>query len=357
MPGKVSVAFVVPYPENRAPSQRFRVELFLPILQEAGIHYRVIPFLDTATYTILYSNASPIKKAWGVLKGFLKRLWLVFFELHRFDFVFIHREASPLGPPVFEFLISKIFRKKIVYDFDDAIWIPESGNDLLNRCKAYWKIRIICQWAYKISAGNDYLCAYARKYNKNVVLLPTCVDTMHRHNRLRDEEHESLTIGWTGSHSTLKYLDPLVPLLQKLTESFPLRILIICNKPPSFSFKGLEFIQWSEASEIEDLLKIHIGIMPLQEDAWSEGKCGFKIIQYLSLGIPAVASPVGVNKNIIKQGENGFLCKEEKEWEEALRLLLQDPSLRKSMGIKGRQTIIENFSIQAYAGRFLSLFE
>jgi glycosyltransferase involved in cell wall biosynthesis len=119
----------------------------------------------------------------------------------------------------------------------------------------------------------------------------------------------------------------------------------------------MEFIQWNEASEIVDLLEMHIGIMPLKADAWSEGKCGFKLIQYLSLGIPAVANPVGVNKNIIENEVTGFLCSTVEEWENALTKLIKDSHLRKKMGEKGRDKIVSSYSIQANEGLFLSLFD
>ena len=356
MPEKKKVLFLVPYPLRFAPSQRFRVELFLPYLTAQGIEYKVAPFLDAATFSVLYSKASSLKKGWGVLKGFLTRLWTVLFVAPRFDYIFIHREASPLGPPLFEFLLSKIFRKKIIYDFDDAIWIPDSPGKLLNWLKAFWKIKWICKWSFKVAGGNEYLCNYAGRYNSNVVLIPTCVDTQYQHNRIKDQTAKTVTIGWTGSHSTLKYLDPLVPLLKSLAREFSVRVLVICNQKPSFFFEGLEFIQWSEQHEIDDLLQMNIGIMPLPADAWSEGKCGFKLIQYLSLGIPAVASPVGVNQKIIGEDYSRFLCSTEEEWRSALVALIEDANLRNEIGRKGRSRMEMHYSIQANVGRFIALF-
>lgn len=355
MPEKKRVLFVVPYPLHRAPSQRFRVELFLPYLGPAEIEYEVRPFLDDKTYSILYGNSSAIKKILGVLKGFSKRL-VTLFQINPYDYVFIHREASPLGPPFFEFVAAMVFRKKIIYDFDDAIWIGDSKSKLLNWIKAYWKIKWICKWSYKVVGGNDYLCSYATRFNKQVVLIPTCVDTQNRHNIIKDQDEEPTTIGWTGSHSTLRYLDPVVPVLKSFSENNGIRTVIICNKPPQFSFHGLQFIPWNETTEIEDLLRIHIGIMPLQNDAWSEGKCGFKLIQYLSLGIPVVASPVGVNKQIVEQNVNGYLCTYLEEWETALTQLVSDNSLRKKLGANGRAKMISSYNINAYAGTFLNLF-
>jgi glycosyltransferase involved in cell wall biosynthesis len=356
---KKKILFLVPYPIGHAPSQRFRVELFLPYLTAHEISYTVAPFLNEKTFTSLYQNSSVFEKGWGVIKGFFKRFCTVLFQLRQYDYVFVHREASPIGPPVFEFLVAKAFGKKMIYDFDDAIWIPDLNNSYWNWLKAFWKVKWICRWSHKVIAGNEYLRDYANKYNKNVVLIPTCVDTMRRHNVLKDQAQQPVTVGWTGSHSTLKYLDPFVSLLAALAKEFSVRILVICNQPPSFSFDGLDYIRWSEETEISDLLKMNIGIMPLTQDEWSEGKCGFKLIQYLSLGIPAVASPVGVNPQIIGDNNNelSLLCVDENEWRKALATLILDRELRSRIGTAGREKVIARYSIQANERRFLSVFE
>jgi glycosyltransferase involved in cell wall biosynthesis len=352
------VLFLLPYPVRRAPSQRFRIELFLPTLQKAGFHYHIQTFLDEATWKILYKKGSSHRKAWGVLKGFGRRLKAILFDVPRYDYVFIHREAAPLGPPFFEWVITKIWRKKLIYDFDDAIWIPNTSqeNKLVGWFKAFWKIQYICSWAYKVVGGNDYLCSYARQYNKNVVLIPTCVDTEGGHNRLKDQRTDKVVIGWTGSHSTMSFLEPLVPVLKKIVREQDVELVIISNKAPAFSIPGLQFLPWQEATEIEDLLQLHIGIMPLEADPWCEGKCGFKLIQYLALGIPAVASPVGVNQYIIEEGVNGYLCSTSKEWEKALTVLVKEEQKRVVMGAAGRKKIEEHYSLQAQAGLFLDLF-
>jgi glycosyltransferase involved in cell wall biosynthesis len=358
MPARSKVLFLLPYPLHNAPSQRFRVELYFPILTKNNISYDTHCFIDEKTWKVLYKPGNVFTKTSGLLKGVLSRLALTLFSIHKYDYIFIHREASPVGPPVFEFIISKIWRKKIIYDFDDAIWIPDNtgNNKISSWLKAYWKIKFICRWSYKVSAGNAFLAAFAKGNGADVLIVPTCVDTNNVHNKIKDQLTDKIVIGWTGSHSTMIYLEDLLPVLSSVALSSGVEIVIISNKEPGFSLPNLKFIQWNESSEVEDLLSLNIGLMPLKPDLWSEGKCGFKIIQYLALGIPAIASPVGVNKKIIEDKINGFLCTTNEEWMQALHALINDASLRARMGKTGREKIQAHYSVSANSGNFISLF-
>ena len=141
-----------------------------------------------------------------------------------------------------------------------------------------------------------------------------------------------------------------------IKQKYPVEFAIICNKPTQFELAGLRYIPWNESTEVEDLLKINIGLMPLDPDPWCEGKCGFKLIQYLSLGIPAVASPVGVNRQIIEQGKNGFFCSTKEEWIQALSFLIENCSARAAMGKSGREKIEREYSVQSQSEKFLDLF-
>lgn len=354
----MNILFVVPYPEGEAPSQRFRFEQYFDALRDAGHTYTVSPFLDLATWRILYKPGNGLKKALGILKGFGRRLKMLF-SLHQYDWVFIHREAAPLGPPLFERLITKVFRKKVIFDFDDAIWLPNTSdeNKIAARLKWHQKTASICRWSYRISCGNDYLANWARQYNSEVVKNPTTVDTEHLHNQLKEHQQGTVTIGWTGTHSTLKYLQPLEGTLKRLASKHPnLRFLIISNAAPDLQISELEFLPWSKATEAADLLKIDIGLMPLTADRWSEGKCGFKALQYMALGIPAVVSPVGVNTAIIQHGHNGFLANSPQEWESYLSQLIINPELRAQMGKLARERIDGEFSVSANRTNFLRLF-
>ena len=357
---KLAVLFLVPYPLNRAPSQRFRFEQYFRFLGEKNIGYTVQSFLDEKSWNILYSKGNRMRKLWGVIKGFARRKWQML-QLGGYDYVFIHREAAPLGPPVFEWWITKIAGKKIIYDFDDALWLPDNSHE--NQLVAWFKWRkktaYICKWAWKVSAGNSYLADYAGLYNTNVVLNPTTIDpawhaatVKHEYNRTHDA-----IIGWTGSHSTMKYLEPFIPVMEELEKKYRLEFLLISNKKPAWTLKSLRCWLWSEKTEVEDLRRIDIGIMPLPDDDWAKGKCGFKVLQFMALEIPVVASPVGVNSILIHNNENGFLASSTQEWIEKLQLLIENPELRKKFGIAGRKTVEEKYSVNANKENFLQLFQ
>lgn len=356
----VKVLFLLPYPLNRAASQRFRVEMLLPLLKARGIQYVLRPFMTAATGEIVYRGGSSLQKAAGVIYGYFRRLLTIIIEAPRYDLVFIHREAAPLGPPVFEWYLARVLRKRIIYDFDDAIWIPNtsSENHLAKHFKAFWKVSHICRWSKVISTGNNYLCSYAAGHTEGkVVTIPTVVDTVHRYNKFKVQKSGKAVVGWTGSHSTLKYLDRLLPVIRKLQDVAEFTFLVIADKKPEFELKDWKFVSWNAGTEIEDLIKIDIGLMPLPENAWSEGKCGFKLIQYLALGIPALADPVGVNNDIIDHGLNGFLCATDDEWYHGIKTLIQNMDMRRDMGIKGRKKVESEYSINSVQDRFLDLFE
>ena len=355
---KKRVLFLTPYPYDTAPGQRFRYEQYLNILNEHGIEYHLDSFLDDSTWSVLYKKGFLLKKAWGIFCGFIRRL-LILPSVAQYDYVFIFREASPIGPPVFEWFISKVLRKKIIYDFDDAIWLPNTSdsNQIVSGIKWHSKVGSICRWSYKISCGNAYLADYARQFNRSVIVNPTTIDTVNYHNRIKDQHTPTLTIGWTGTHSTIQYLDVIVPILHKLEQQFDFTFVVISNAPPTFKLKSLEYIHWSKDTEIDDLLRFNIGIMPLTDDAWAKGKCGFKALQYMSLGIPALVSPVGVNTTIVDNGINGIICHNADEWEQAIRTLITDRELNVRMGKQARKKIEERYSVISNSTNFLGLFQ
>lgn len=340
--------------------QRFRFEQYFQILEVSGYKIKTQSFFSSHhQWRLFYSHGSTVAKAFYLSCGTIKRCFGLTI-CPWFDYIFIHREVAPIGPPIFEWLFTKAFQKKIIYDFDDTIWLTDKVNEQKIEKWLRWrgKVGLICKWSYRVSCGNAYLAAYSRQFNSNTHINPTTIDTNQKHNRTKPLAAKTfLTIGWTGSHSTLKYLLGLEKILAQLEAKFEqIRFLVIADKRPPLELKRLDFIYWNRQTELEDLLKMDIGVMPLPDDEWTKGKCGFKALQYMALEIPAVASPVGVNNEIITHGINGFLCKTDEEWFDCLERLINDPILRNKIGAEGRKKVMSNYSVTSNASNFLGLF-
>lgn len=353
----MKILFLAPYPINNAPSQRFRFEHFLEDLTTHGYTWHFQSFLSENGWTVLYEKGNILRKIMAVLNGYLRRIGCLF-RLAPYDYIFIHRETSPFGPPIFEFIITKILQKPIIYDFDDAIWLADQTQEnwLWKTAKWRGKVGQICRWSWKVTAGNEFLAAYAHKFCDRVIILPTVVNTNIHKRTDTPIQKEKLTIGWTGSHSTLFYLIELLPVLKKLEQMHDFEFLVIANKNPQLELKNFRFVKWTEKKEVKDLMQIDIGVMPLLPSEWAKGKCGFKLIQYMSLGIASVSSPVGVNIDIIEDGKTGLLASGESEWFHCLSQLLTNEKLRQDLGISGSHLIQNAYSVKSQKVKFLNLF-
>jgi len=354
----LKVLFLIPYPSGTAASQRFRFEQYVDGLDNAGINYDISSFWDEKAWRILYKEGAVIAKTLATLRGLLRRYALLF-TAFKYDRIFIHRELYPLGPQFVEWVLAKVYRKKIIYDFDDAVWLPNfaANNARFAFLKSYGHVVKLCKYAYKVSVGNDYLAKYARKYNDNVVVNPTTIDTDNYHNRIKDQHSEKFVIGWTGTHSTLRYLTEMLPVFERLEKEFDFTLTIISDQDPGFKLKNFEFVKWNKSTEIDDLLRFNIGLMPLSEDKWAKGKCGFKALQYMSLGVPALVSPIGVNTKIVDHGVNGFICDTTKDWETTLRACLEDRDTVVAVAKNSRKKIEDYYSVKSNRENFINLLK
>ncbi|HOY30498.1 MAG TPA: glycosyltransferase family 4 protein [Bacteroidales bacterium] len=351
------ILFIVAHRPGRSPGQRFRFEQYLDYLVERGFSYRFSYLLNEKDDKTFYSNGHYFRKFLILMKS----IWLRFNDIKRsreYDIVFIYREAIMLGSVFFE----KRFKKsgaKIILDFDDAIWLMDvsEGNKNLSWLKRPSKTADILRLSDTVFVGNSYLSRYAEQFNTNVNVIPTTLDT----EKIKTKTHNTsgkICIGWTGSYTTLKHFELAVSFLKKIQEKYPgeIKIKLISNVN---HVEGLDisFCPWTKEKETEDISEFDIGIMPLPDDEWSRGKCGFKGLQYMALGIPAVMSPVGVNTEIIKNGENGFLANSDEEWIDKLSMLIESAELRMKIGKNGRKTVVEKYSFNAWKDRYVSFFE
>lgn len=352
------VLAIVPSLYDTSPGQRFRIEQWEPLLRERGVEVTYAPFESEELHRVLYQPGNLARKLGLVMGNFARRLSLIS-SARQYDVCYIFREAALLGPPVIERLIK---RKgiPIIFDFDDAIFVSyrSPSNGYLSYLKFAGKTKTICRMSAHIMVGNPYLSEYARQYNQNVTVVPTTIDTdKYVASNGAKSFSEVPTIGWTGSFSTVQHLDTLRGALQKLAQRERFRLRVIGTPEYQLDVVEVEAFAWRSQTEIEDLRPIDIGIMPLPDDAWSKGKCGLKALQFMALGIPVACSPVGVNTEIIQDGQNGFIAATEDEWVDKLSRLLRSAGLRKRIGDSGRATVEQMYSAKAQAPRVHKIFQ
>lgn len=347
---------IVPSMYDTSPGQRYRIEQWEPLLRPRGVEITYEPFENEDLHGLLYQTGNMSQKLAHVARRFAHRFSAIT-SARLYDAVYVFREAALLGPPIFEWLIKRA-RIPMVFDFDDAIFVSyrSPSNGYLSYLKFAAKTKTICRLASHVMVGNPYLADYARQFNPHVTIIPTTIDTQKYEVR-RDKPADLPVIGWTGSFSTVQHLDTLAGTLQKLAQHERFRLRVIGT--PEYHLKGVEVeaIPWRSETEVDDLRKIDVGIMPLPNDAWSKGKCGLKALQFMALGIPTICSPVGVNTDIIQDNKNGFIADTQEEWIKKMRLLLRSLELRERLGLAGRATVEQRYSAIAHAPRVYEVLE
>lgn len=353
------VLILCPYPLGIAPGQRFRFEQYLDILRERGIVINVRPFLDMDTMRILYKPGHMVKKVWGVIAGFVRRLQILP-SVFGYDYIFIFREATPLGPPFVEAILFLLGRR-VIFDFDDAIFISKTSkvNRIATLAKWPSKVRFITRHSTKVAVCNNYLLSWASRYSKNGVLLPTTIDLdYHRPIAKAPLATRRVVIGWTGTQSTMVYLELVREALEELQARYDFEFRVICDVDPKFpKLKHYRFIKWTLTSEIEDLAGIDIGIMPVPQGEWEQGKVGFKAIQYSGVAAVPVVSSTGSGDEVVLDGKTGRVVANDKgSWITALSSLLDNPSQLEAMGRAARDYVDTRYSVRSQVSTYLALF-
>jgi glycosyltransferase involved in cell wall biosynthesis len=345
------IAFV-PYPPDTTPSQRFRIEQWRGVLDELGIRVRLAPFADLRLMSLLYQPGRAGQKIAGMVAGFVRQARNVA-TAGRADAILIHRAACLAGPALLERVLT-LWRKPILFDFDDAIYLRHTSgaNRLFDWLKFPGKTAALCRLSSFVVAGNEYLAAYARKHNPRVVVVPTSIDTDLYTPMEREDWSGRVTIGWTGSATSLTYLETFAPVLRELLRHRDAEIRVQSNRPPALSGVPVVWQPWSPETEIQEIRRYHIGIKPMPDNPWARGKCPMKELQYMALGVPAVCSAVGTSVEVIRDGENGFLATNGDQWLAHLTRLVDDAALRRTIGLAGRQTVEERYSMRKCASRF-----
>lgn len=296
----------------------------------ASTRYRCLnyfPFLEKAGFLPRQMNSQ------GSL---LKKLSLLG-EIRNADVVVVLRKTFSLP---FRIVLG-IFSKKIIFDFDDAIFVKSSGKESVLRKRRFKSMVKMVDHTW---AGNSYLAQKAEEVCSSVELLPTAVDvSKYKTNEAKTRDH--IDIVWIGSSSTRKYLEELIPILEKTAKKHPrIRLKIIADFDLKTTYLTTLAVPWREETEALELGSSHIGIAVMPDDSWSRGKCGLKVLQYMAAALPVVVSDSGVHRDIVKDKKSGFLARENAQWENALEKLINDKPLRESMGRRGNKTVTNHYS-------------
>lgn len=352
------ILFLASHRPGRSPSQRFRFEQYIDFLQEQGYDYHFSYTINAQDDKIFYQPGHLGKK----IRILSKSIWIRlkdWFSYKNYDIVFVQREALLIGSTFFERQVKKS-KAKLVFDFDDSIWLMNvsDSNKKFKWLKDPEKTAHIISVSDMVFAGNEYLANYARKFNNQVSIIPTTIDTRSYLPHKPQKKEDVVTIGWSGSITTIQHFEFAIGFLKSIKEKYgnQIQITVVGDGSyvnPELNIKGLP---WIAEKETEVLNTFDIGIMPLPDDEWAKGKCGLKGLQYMALEIPTIMSPVGVNTEIIQHGVNGYLASTPEEWVRCISDLIENPSLRQKMGQAARQTVIDKYSVEANKGHYLSIF-
>ncbi|HVH43910.1 MAG TPA: glycosyltransferase [Labilithrix sp.] len=341
-----------------SPGQRFRLEQWAPrLLANHDIELDFVPFESPRLTELLHQPGQRSKKAAWVLYDFARRLVPVV-RARRYDGAVVFREAALIGPAVYERVLSRM-GVPMFFDFDDAIWHPSQiskANGVFSRLHFFGKTSTICRLSSAVLAGNEYLASYARKVNANVFVIPTSIELDRYPVQSEAKDESRFVVVWSGSLSTLAHFEHAREPLERLAKKRPVTVKVICNEPPARPIEGAEnvFVPWTERGEAEALGAAHAGIMPLPDNEFTRGKCGLKALQFMAVGRPVVTSPVGMNSDHIRSGENGFLAATTDEWVDAFDKLAASRELRARIGAAGRKTVEEGYSASVVSDRFAS---
>lgn len=335
-------------------STRYRILAYTPFLEKEHFLVDFHPFFPSDALSTVYGRGKVLAKMYHLLRGFWQRSKLL--QPGKYDLIVIHREIFPLALPVFSRRLKKL-GARIIYDYDDAMFLPQRQHRwVLGKLERPDSVKRIMAVSDAVIAGNSFLADYAQRYNKRVVVIPTLVDV----GQFKPANHVGLdngcTIGWIGSHTTAQYLDQLGNVFIRLARSHRFQVKIVgAGQRISFGPITVQHRPWELAREAEEFRSCDIGVYPLWTDEWARGKCGFKALQFMASGVPVVASSVGANLEIIQDGVNGFLAATEEEWISKLARLIENPVLRREIGLAGRRTVEERYSLDLAVPKLLEV--
>jgi glycosyltransferase involved in cell wall biosynthesis len=355
---KKSVLILCPSPRGTVATQRLKYEQYLDLLEQEGYRFTISSFQTARFWEIIYKPGRTVEKVFWTLAGYVKRI----FDLLRapfYDAVFVNLWVTPLGMPIYERLLF-FFNKRVIYDLDDMIFLSEKKpNGFIQKIKGRKKPIVLMKHAAYVIVCTPKLEEIALSINK----FGRAVDISSTFNTNRFvpvdgyAQQETTTIGWTGTQTTLQFLDLLTNVLQQVAAKRNIRLLVIANQEYKMEGVPTEFRYWKEETEVQDLHDMEIGVYPIPANEWSLGKSSLKALTYMCIAIPVVATAYGTNFRIIDDGVDGLLAKNDADWVNKIVELIDDVNKRKRIGLAGRKKVLERFSVEANFPKYLQVFK
>ena len=352
------ILVICPSPPGTNPGQRLKYEQYFSHWIENGYDITVSPFQTHRFWKIIYKKGYFAEKVCWVIWGYLLRIRDLF-RIPFYDGLYIYMAVTPLGPPVFEWLVTRL-NQRIIFDMEDMAFTPavSEANKIIGFLKGTRKYTFMIRKAKHVIVSTPALAKMIQKQNPNVTDILATFDT-NRFSATSNYIHKEVTIiGWTGSQTTIPYLHLLDNVFRRVAALRPIQIIAISNSTYRCEGVNVENIVWSEANEIKDLHRIDIGVYPVPMEPWVLGKSGCKAITYMSVAIPCIATRYGnVVEQVIHHDVNGILVETEDEWVDAIIHLIDHPEDRKRLGTAGREKIINCFSVDATKQKYLQIIE
>src|SRR5215510_659993 len=332
--GDMKVLALASYPIEAA-ATRYRLSQFVEPLAQRGIDLQIHPFMDSRMFARLYQKGSTARTAAGLMAAAVVRLKEIL-NASRADVVLIQREVMVFGPPLIEWIIARLIRSPVVLDLDDATYIAYTSPTYgaLGALKWFGKTDSLITWANLVTCGNRAIAEYASSKGARSIVIPTVVDTEVFRPRDKDHDRDHVTLGWIGTHSTYPYLESIFPVLTELGKRHQIRLKIVGAGKKEIQVPNVELenLEWKLVREVEDFQSIDIGLYPIDTSrysgGWALGKSGFKAIQYMAVGVPYVATPVGGSCEIGVAGTTHIFAASRAEWISALESLISDEPKR-----------------------------
>ncbi len=349
------VLALVPYQLGAAGGQRTTIELWAPTLAAHGINVRFAPYESERLHRDLYQADRALAKGTEIVRAYGRRLRLLA-DLSSYDAVFVYREAALLGPEILErWVVGRGL--PLIYGLDDPLFVPyhSPANGALSRLKFPGKVARVCSLASAVIVNGPPLRSFAASHNTNVWVVPNLVDgsTYYPHTRPAATPPR---LGWIGSPSTVANLDVLAEPLGRLARRVPFDLDVIGATPTAVRGVACTSKPWSAATEVDDLRRFDVGLLPLGHNPWNPWKFNFKLAQYMALGIPPVCTPMGSNAKLVEHGVTGWLAATPDEWVRYLEALITDDELRQRMGAAAADFAHRHFTLAANEDNIVGAF-